>query len=105
MTMFHLHRLLLVGLIVAYAGCFFLLPRAFLESDLAMLGMAPIIACYFGLVWADTRLAEEHEIDFEPIPLWVLYIFTGLGPLISIWLDIRVKREIDGVNEWGRSID
>ena len=105
MTTFHLHRLLLVGLIVVYAGVFFLLPRASLESEIAIPAMALIIAGYFGLAWADTRLAEEYEIDFEPIPLWVLYLFSGLGPFISIWLDIRVKREIDGINQWGRPTD
>ena len=105
MTMFNLHRLLLVGLIVGYAGFLFLLHRPFLESYLAMPAMMLIFAGYLGLVWADTRLAEEHEIDFEPIPLWVLYLFSGLGPFISIWLDIRVKREIDGISQWGRPTD
>ncbi|MEL7737200.1 hypothetical protein AAG614_02340 [Citromicrobium bathyomarinum] len=105
MTMFHLHRILLAVLVVAYIGFFFLVPRSFLESGFAMLAMTLIFACYFGLVWADTRLAEEYEIDFEPIPLWVLYIFTGLGPFISIWLDLRVRREIEGINQWGRPID
>lgn len=52
-----------------------------------------LMAIYFGLMAAH-RLAHEAEIKFKPIPLLVIYIFTMIGPFVSIWLDRKAAAEL-----------
>lgn len=54
-----------------------------------------LFATYVGLAFAAQRVAEEAEIDFTPIPLLAIYLLTGIGPFVSIWLDRKASRRIE----------
>jgi hypothetical protein len=85
------HRLLLIAFWLLILSRFaFFDPGSPSETLFTLLP----IAAYFGLMAAAHRLAEEAEIEFKPIPLLAIYIFTTIGPFMSIWLDRKAAKQL-----------
>ena len=89
-----LHRTLLILMIALYVASLFVEGGWHVAIGLALL------ASYVYLTIVATQLVDELGIEFTPIPLWALYIFSPLGPFISIWLDRKAREALD--NSGGR---
>ena len=86
-----LHRTLLILIIALYVASLFVDRNS--GWHLAI-GLA-LLASYVYLTVVATQLLDELGIEFTPIPLWALYIFSPLGPFISIWLDRKAREALD----------
>jgi len=82
------------------AAIFAMFPMMKRSSDTELRALAVIfvlcwlmaVVSYFGLIVSDNRLAAKAGVQFKPMPLWLLYLSTGMGPFISVWLDRRAAK-------------
>lgn len=90
------HRILLIGLFVLFA-----FQIVFVGNDVAGKALiSAMIVDYIAMAWLALRLIDEAEIDFTPIPAWIIYVFTGgFAVLVSMWLDREVARLLER-NRW-----
>ncbi|RYE71240.1 MAG: hypothetical protein EOO81_06380 [Oxalobacteraceae bacterium] len=75
---------------VVFSGDVHVSPRTF-ATLLAICWVIAVVS-YVGLIFSDTRLAAKVGVEFKPLPLWFLYLLSGAGLFISLWLDLKASR-------------